>query len=164
MGSPFVYKGRMCWLEIEVLQTRKVRSSCHHRLRHVFNFKNGQKTDAGFGFACYSSLVSAAAGPCDLYSSGGTPCIAAHSTTRALYGAYAGPLYQVKCGSDNTTTNIVPLAAGGVANAAVQDKFRASTTCLITIIYDQSGQNNRSTVKKPMVSSYHRAPATVTTP
>jgi hypothetical protein len=91
------------------------------------------------------SLVAAAAGPCDLYSSGGTPCIAAHSTTRALYGAYTGPLYQVKRGSDSTTTNIAPLSAGGVANAAAQDKFCASTTCLITIIYDQSGRNNHLT-------------------
>ncbi|CAL3966754.1 unnamed protein product, partial [Diplocarpon coronariae] len=38
------------------------------------------------------SLVSAA--PCDIYASGGTPCVAAHSTTRALYRAYTGSLYQ----------------------------------------------------------------------
>ncbi|KFZ11388.1 hypothetical protein V502_07562 [Pseudogymnoascus sp. VKM F-4520 (FW-2644)] len=93
-----------------------------------------------FGLVAASSLV--AAGPCDLYSSGGTPCIAAHSTTRALYSAYSGSLYQVKRGSDNTTTIITPLSAGGVANAAAQDSFCASTTCLITIIYDQSGRGN----------------------
>jgi hypothetical protein len=92
-----------------------------------------------------SSLVSAAAGPCDLYASGNTPCIAAHSTTRALYGAFTGSLYQVKRGSDGATTNIAPLAAGGVANAASQDKFCANTTCLITIIYDQSGRGNHLT-------------------
>ncbi|KAG5992685.1 Alpha-L-arabinofuranosidase, partial [Claviceps lovelessii] len=34
-------------------------------------------------------------GPCDIYAGGGTPCVAAHSTTRALYKAYTGPLYQV---------------------------------------------------------------------
>lgn len=39
------------------------------------------------------SLVHA--GPCDIYASGGTPCIAAHGTTRALYDEYTGPLYQV---------------------------------------------------------------------
>ncbi|KAH4798425.1 alpha-L-arabinofuranosidase [Parastagonospora nodorum] len=89
--------------------------------------------------------VSAAAGPCDLYSSGGTPCIAAHSTTRALYGAFTGSLYQVKRGSDGATTNIAPLSAGGVANAGTQDKFCANTTCLITIIYDQSGRGNHLT-------------------
>jgi hypothetical protein len=92
-----------------------------------------------------SSLVAAAAGPCDIYNSGGTPCIAAHSTTRALYGAFSGSLYQVKRGSDGATTNIAPLAAGGVANAATQDTFCANTTCLITIIYDQSGRGNHLT-------------------
>jgi hypothetical protein len=97
------------------------------------------------GLVGMSSLVSAAAGPCDLYASGNTPCIAAHSTTRALYGAYTGSLYQVKRGSDGATTNITPLAAGGVANAASQDKFCANTTCLITIIYDQSGRGNHLT-------------------
>ncbi|KAJ8063037.1 hypothetical protein OCU04_008281 [Sclerotinia nivalis] len=93
------------------------------------------------------SLV--AAGPCDIYSSGGTPCVAAHSTTRALYSAYSGSLYQVKRGSDGSTTNISPLSAGGVANAAAQDTFCASTTCLITIIYDQSGRGNHLTQAPP---------------
>ncbi|KAI3324046.1 carbohydrate-binding module family 42 protein [Xylariaceae sp. AK1471] len=99
------------------------------------------------GLVATGSLV--AAGPCDLYSSGGTPCIAAHSTTRALYSAYTGSLYQVKRGSDNTTTNIAPLSAGGVANAAAQDSFCAGTTCLITIIYDQSGRGNHLTQAPP---------------
>ncbi|RAL67031.1 hypothetical protein DID88_007811 [Monilinia fructigena] len=93
------------------------------------------------------SLV--AAGPCDLYASGGTACIAAHSTTRALYSAFSGSLYQVKRGSDGTTTNIAPLSAGGVANAAAQDTFCANTTCLITIIYDQSGRGNHLTQAPP---------------
>lgn len=90
--------------------------------------------------AATGTLVEA--GPCDIYASGNTPCIAAHSTTRALYSAYTGALYQVKRGSDDTTTDISPLSAGGVANAAAQDKFCSSTTCLITIIYDQSGRGN----------------------
>ncbi|KAH6652360.1 Arabinosidase B [Truncatella angustata] len=94
-----------------------------------------------------ASLV--VAGPCDIYSSGGTPCVAAHSTTRALYSAYTGSLYQVKRGSDSATTNIAPLSAGGVANAAAQDSFCASTTCLITIIYDQSGRGNHLTQAPP---------------
>lgn len=98
-------------------------------------------------FAALGSLV--AAGPCDLYSAGGTPCIAAHSTTRALYSAFSGALYQVKRASDGTTTTISPLSAGGVANAAAQDTFCASTTCLITVIYDQSGKGNHLTQAPP---------------
>ena len=31
-------------------------------------------------------------GPCDVYAKGGAPCVAAHSSTRALYKSYDGPL------------------------------------------------------------------------
>ncbi|KAL9619232.1 MAG: hypothetical protein Q9160_006167 [Pyrenula sp. 1 TL-2023] len=99
------------------------------------------------GLVATSSLV--AAGPCDIYTSGGTPCIAAHSTTRALYNSFTGALYQVRRGSDNAVTNISPRSAGGVANAAAQDSFCAGTTCLITVIYDQSGRNNHLTQAPP---------------
>jgi non-reducing end alpha-L-arabinofuranosidase len=81
-------------------------------------------------------------GPCDIYASGGTPCVAAHSTTRALYHAYNGNLYQVRRSSDNTTRNIAVLTAGGSADAAAQDSFCAGTTCVITVVYDQSGRGN----------------------
>ena len=88
---------------------------------------------------------AATQGPCDIYAAGGTPCVAAHSTTRALYAAYDGPLYGVRRASDNTTANIYPLTAGGVANAATQNSFCAGTTCVITEIYDQSGHGNNLT-------------------
>ena len=45
-------------------------------------------------------------GPCDIYAAAGTPCVAAHSTTRALYAAYNGPLYQVMRQSDGKTMDI----------------------------------------------------------
>ncbi len=83
--------------------------------------------------------------PCDIYAAGGTPCVAAHSTTRALYGTYNGALYQVRRSSDNTTRDIGVLSAGGYANAATQDSFCSGTTCVITIIYDQSGRGNNLT-------------------
>ncbi|MFC6593486.1 alpha-L-arabinofuranosidase B [Kitasatospora paranensis] len=85
---------------------------------------------------------AATQGPCDIYAAGGTPCVAAHSTTRALYGAYSGALYQVRRGSDNATRDIGVLSAGGYADAAAQDAFCAGTTCLITVLYDQSGRGN----------------------
>ena len=83
--------------------------------------------------------------PCDIYAAAGTPCVAAHSTTRALYAAYSGNLYQVRRSSDNTTLNIATVSAGGVANAAAQDSFCSGTTCVITEIYDQSGNGNNLT-------------------
>ncbi|WUH90184.1 RICIN domain-containing protein [Streptomyces sp. NBC_00433] len=89
-----------------------------------------------------TTAQAAASQPCDIYATGGTPCVAAHSTTRALYASYNGPLYQVRRASDSTTRDIGVQSAGGVVNAATQDSFCASTSCVITIIYDQSGRKN----------------------
>jgi non-reducing end alpha-L-arabinofuranosidase len=89
--------------------------------------------------------VSAASGPCDIYAAGGTPCVAAHSTTRALFASYNGALYQVRRASDGATMNIGVLSAGGVANAAAQDSFCAGTSCVITEIFDQTGRGNNLT-------------------
>jgi hypothetical protein len=100
---------------------------------------------AGALVAGGAAPAAAASLPCDIYASGGTPCVAAHSTTRALYASYSGPLYQVRRASNGATTNISPLSAGGVANAAAQDSFCAGTTCVITEIYDQSGHGNNLT-------------------
>ncbi|HEX3785524.1 MAG TPA: arabinofuranosidase catalytic domain-containing protein [Pseudonocardiaceae bacterium] len=80
--------------------------------------------------------------PCDIYAAGGTPCVAAHSTTRALFAAYDGPLYQVRRASDGATSDIGLLSTGGYANAAAQDSFCANTTCQITKIYDQTANHN----------------------
>jgi len=89
-------------------------------------------------------------GPCDIYAAAGAPCAAAHSTTRALYAAYDGPLYQVMRQSDGKKLNIgvVKAAAadpGGYADAAAQDRFCAGTICWIATIYDQSGHHNELT-------------------
>jgi hypothetical protein len=81
-------------------------------------------------------------GPCDIYATGGAPCVAAHSTVRALYGNYSGRLYQVTRASDKTTKDIQLLSAGGYADSATQDAFCAGTTCTISIIYDQSPKGN----------------------
>ncbi len=86
-------------------------------------------------------------GPCDLYATAGDPCVAAHSTTRALYASYNGPLYQVLRQSDGKTLDIgivrpVASDAGGYANAAAQDAFCANTYCWISKIYDQSMHHN----------------------
>ena len=100
------------------------------------------------GFAV-TGASAATSQPCDIYAAGGTPCVAAHSTTRALYGTYNGPLYQVRRSSDNATRDIGVLSAGGYANAAAQDSFCANANCLITVIYDQSGRGNHLTQAPP---------------
>src|SRR2546423_187129 len=89
-------------------------------------------------------------GPCDIYAAAGAPCAAAHSTTRALYAAYDGPLYQVMRQSDGKKLNISVVKAaaadpGGYADATAQDRFCAGTVCWIATIYDQSGHHNELT-------------------
>lgn len=86
-------------------------------------------------------------GPCDIYAAAGNPCVAAHSSTRALYASYNGPLYQVMRQSDGKTLDIGVVKggegdAGGYADAAEQDEFCANTYCWITTLYDQSGKGN----------------------
>jgi non-reducing end alpha-L-arabinofuranosidase len=85
---------------------------------------------------------AATSGVCDIYAAGGTPCIGAHSTTRALSASYAGPLYQVQRASDHAYTDVGLLSAGGYADAATQDSFCAGTSCTITKIYDQTANHN----------------------
>ena len=95
------------------------------------------------------------AGPCDIYATGGAPCVAAHSTVRALYGAYSGNLYQVRRASDKTTKDIGVLASGGFADSAAQDAFCTGTTCTISIIYDQSPKGNHLEARPRVGPSRH---------
>ncbi|WP_194896019.1 arabinofuranosidase catalytic domain-containing protein [Catenulispora pinisilvae] len=85
--------------------------------------------------------------PCDIYGAAGTPCVAAHSTVRALYESYNGPLYQVRRASDGATLDIGLTAAGGYANSDAQDVFCVQTACTITKVYDQSPQHNDLTIE-----------------
>ncbi len=82
-----------------------------------------------------------AAGPCDIYAAANLTCVAAHSTVRAILSSYNGPLYQVQRASDGKTQDI-SVGAGGVADTTTQDTFCTGTTCVITVVYDQSGHGN----------------------
>jgi hypothetical protein len=93
-------------------------------------------------FFAHEEVIAAGQCPCDIYEKGGTPCVAAHSTTRALYASYDGPLYQVRRTSDNQLKDIPPLTPGGIANAKVQDDFLAGKPGTISIIYDQTPNGN----------------------
>ena len=88
-----------------------------------------------------SAGSSGTMGPCDIYKSGGTPCVAAHSTVRAMFGSYSGKLYQIR-NAAGATKDIMTLTAGGVADGLSQDTFCAGTTCDVTVVYDQSGKGN----------------------
>jgi hypothetical protein len=97
---------------------------------------------AGAGSSGGAGGMGGAMGPCDIFASSNTPCVAAHSTARALRGSYSGNLYQVRRSSDGTTKDVGVLTMGGFADAAAQDAFCAGTMCVVTVVYDQSGRGN----------------------
>ncbi len=104
--------------------------------------QTGEKRDKG--------SLTRPQGPCDIYALAEDPCVAAHSTTRALYQSYNGPLYQLLRQSDGKMLDIkvvqpgaVPSHdAGGYADAVAQDAFCANTYCWISKVYDQSPKHN----------------------
>jgi non-reducing end alpha-L-arabinofuranosidase len=104
---------------------------------------------SGTGGATSAGGTAGTSGPCDIYQSANTPCVAAHSTVRALYGSYSGPLYQLRRASDKTTKDVPVLSPGGFVDISVQDSFCSGTTCTISILYDQSPKHNDLT-KSPV--------------
>ena len=66
--------------------------------------------------AATAATSDAAEGPCDILGAAGNPCVAAHSTVRALYAKYDGPLYNVTRSSDGKSANVGLLSAGGFAD------------------------------------------------
>ena len=116
------------------------------------------------GRLCGTAGSGSVVGPCDIYKNGGNPCVAAHSTVRALFGAYSGKLYQVR-NTAGATKDILTLMPGGAADGLSQDAFCSGTTCVTTVLYDQSGHGNDlwyqgSTMVPASTSS---RPATATT-
>ena len=99
--------------------------------------------------ALATSAAAALQRPCDILLAGGSPCVAAHALTRALYASYAGPLYSVNRSSDGATLDIGVVAAGGVADAAAQKAFCAGAACVVSRIADQSGRGNHLTISPP---------------
>lgn len=103
------------------------------------------------------SLAVAAEGPCDITGRAGNPCVAAHSTTRALYAAYKGPLYNVTRGSDGKSTNVGVLEAGGFADIKTHDAFCSKGDCVISNVFDQSPNGNHLGQRHKLVNaSKHR--------
>ena len=98
--------------------------------------------------ACLLLLLSfvigaSATGPCDILAAAGNPCVAAHSTTRALYAAYDGPLYAVKNNHTGTVFNVTVLSPGGFADIKGHESVcPAVGDCIIQHVFDQAGNGN----------------------
>lgn len=83
--------------------------------------------------------------PCDVLDTAGTPCVAAFSTTRAVYSAYAGPLYRL-LRDDGAELDVGVCARGGLACVTPHENFCGVATCNISQIYDQSPRGNHLAV------------------
>ena len=99
--------------------------------------------------ACHLGAAAAAAaapppppGVCDIFLSGGAPCVAAFSLSRALFASFDGPLYRVLNSATNATLDIGVVAAGGIADVAAQERFCGAALCVVEAIYDQSPSAN----------------------
>lgn len=88
------------------------------------------------------AAATAAEAPCDILGAAGNTCVAAHSTVRALYAAYSGPLYRLDRPTDGHTMDVTVLAPGGFANITQQEEFCRDGNCVIGKIYDQSPEGN----------------------
>eukprot|EP00937_MAST-01D_sp_MAST-1D-sp2_P003997 g3997.t1 len=106
-----------------------------------------------FGLLALSYSATATEGPCDITAKAGNPCVAAHSTTRALLAAYDGPLYRVTRSSDGKSADVGLLKAGGFADIATQDSFCAKLDCVISVVYDQSGLGNHLGQRHKLVNA-----------
>jgi non-reducing end alpha-L-arabinofuranosidase len=80
--------------------------------------------------------------PGDVAKAAGTPFVAAHSMTRALFASYSGPLFKALRTSDNKEQDIGVVSAGGLGDFAALATFCAGTTCKVTTLYDQAGNSN----------------------
>ena len=84
-----------------------------------------------------------AEGPCDILGAAGNPCVAAHSTVRALFANYTGPLYTLFHNQSNKSIDINALKPGGFADVVQHEALCPNEgECVISRIVDQSGNGN----------------------
>jgi len=99
------------------------------------------------------ATVVNAEGPCDILQAAGNPCVAAHSTVRALYQNYNGKLYNVTRSSDGTSMNINTRNPGGFANKPAHDVFCSKLDCVISNVFDQSANQNHLGQRHKLVNA-----------
>ncbi|HEX7508392.1 MAG TPA: arabinofuranosidase catalytic domain-containing protein [Polyangia bacterium] len=86
--------------------------------------------------------TSAGTLPGDIAKAAGTPMVAAHSMTRAMFDSYTGPLFKALRVSDKQEKDIGIVAATGLVDLSDLSTFCSATTCKVSTLYDQSGNGN----------------------
>ena len=96
--------------------------------------------------------VAIAEGPCDILAAAGTPCVAAHSTTRALFEGYSGPLYNITR-PDGMSFSVPLLAPGGFADKKAHDAFCPNKDCVVSNVFDQTTNANHLGQRHKLVNA-----------
>ena len=97
-------------------------------------------------WAVPAACTAISEGPCDILEAAGNPCVAAHSTVRALFAKYDGPLYTVFHNHSGKSVDIHTLSPGGFANVTQHEAIcPAAGECVIARVVDQSGKGNHLT-------------------
>ena len=105
--------------------------------------------------AALAVLTSAAAeGPCDILGAADNQCVAAHSTVRALYANYSGPLYKLSR-TDGHSANVDALEPGGFANITTTETFCTKGDCVIAKVSPMSLRRPCSYRTRPAARSTH---------
>lgn len=114
-----------------------------HHLMYMYMSRTTLSPLLLLGSIAISTHAVSQPGPCDILASAGNPCVAAHSTVRALYAQYGGALYRVtRPLANNVSANISALEPGGFADIAQHNKFCSAGDCVISNVFDQSPQGN----------------------
>jgi hypothetical protein len=99
-------------------------------------------SDGPMGSSGSGGATSPSTLPGDVAEAAGTPFVAAHALTRALFASYNGPLFRALRVSDKQEKDIGVVAAGGLADLTALSSFCSGTSCKVAALYDQTGNGN----------------------
>lgn len=105
-----------------------------------FSGSGGSTSGNGTAVAGAASVIDGLPG--DIAKAAGTPFVAAHAMTRALFASYTGPLFKALRDSDKQEKDIGTVPSTKLVDMTLLDSFCAGTTCKVTTLYDQSGNGN----------------------
>jgi hypothetical protein len=102
---------------------------------------SGGSTNGG-GIAAAGTATVIDGLPGDIAKAAGTPFVAAHAMTRALFASYTGPLFKALRDSDQQEKDIGIVSSTKLVDMTLLDSFCSGTTCKVTTLFDQSGNGN----------------------
>ncbi len=129
--------------------TEVLRTGAHAELRRCMS-RRLVLLITGVAWLVVGPVFSVSAGmrhTCDILEQAGSPCIAAHSTTRALFASYKGPLYAVQRSNPTKRSKRNPCPS---RQEAMQMRLRKMHSAERLFVRSRPSTTNRGTI---MISS-----------